>query len=205
MKKLMAAVIYFMLSVLLLVSAAYAWFTNRAALNNFVIVTGNIDLEVVDFCKFSDFDFDGITDVDESGGDVYIEIDYSEPFLLSNLSPADIVTFKLSVKNIGNISGLLNIYFNEFDGGLTDVMVLYSAGSDIIGDVMLSGEDKITVFENLPLEVDETFDAVFALKFADLQQIMQLNPQKFSLETADLNEYQSAEFTMKIIAELKSD
>lgn len=204
MKKLIMPVICLALCLMLLVTAAYAWFTNRMALNNFIIITGNIDLEVKKFCRLSDFDYDGITDTDEDGGDVYIDIDYSAGSLLSNLSPQDIVTFKLTVKNTGNINGMLNIYFDDFEGGLTDVLVLYSAGGEIIGDILLAGEDRIAVFENIALDEGTEFDAVFALKFADLQQLTQLNPQIFDSETRDLNDYQDAGFSMKIIVELKS-
>ena len=83
MKKLIMPVICLALCLMLLVTAAYAWFTNRMALNNFIIITGNIDLEVEKFCRLSDFDYDGITDVDEDGDDIYIDIDYSAGSLLS--------------------------------------------------------------------------------------------------------------------------
>jgi hypothetical protein len=215
-KKIVASAIYLVLSLLMLAYSVYAWFTNRVAVTNIIIKTGNIDVEAELYIG-QDYDYDGVVDIDENGDEIYLPLNnyktQGEPLqLVSGLNPGDIVSFKLWIKNVGTIDGMLGVYFGGFDGGLKDVMTLYSVNGTKTGDNggYIGGFSERELIYSAPekLRPEQESEVYFQLKFASLDELKALNPDTFS-QYSHLNDYKSGEgaektFFMNIIVELRT-
>lgn len=223
MKKIIASAIYLALSLIMLAYSAYAWFTNRVAVTNIIISTGNIEVSAT-LKAGRDYDFDGIVDINQDGSDSYFEIGGEEFIeIFSDLQPGDIVSFKLEITNEGSIDGILNIFLRGFFtedsytyGDLKDVFMLYSVNGDTSFGKYLGNIEDNSALEpvyTLPgvlksKQNENRAEVFFALKFLTLDELKTLNPDVFS-EKQNLEDYKSTEgdgkkFLMNIMVELRT-
>lgn len=190
MKKIIISVIMLILSLVSLIAAVYAWFTENININNIIITTGNVDV-AAELYRGKDFDKDGVLDTDINGQDI---IEPAVEFNLTDLCPGDIALYRLKVTNTGDYNGLLTVVFSGYEGGLQYVLVSaanqrYTAGS-------------ITAVSDIQLVKNSSADIDIILRFATLDELRQLSPSEFE-NTADLNAYQNKNFSMKITVKLE--
>lgn len=148
-------------TIVLFIFVAFAWYISLDKTNPIIINTGSLRAD----CKFYrgiDSNYDGELD-DES----FIEITEADLHFV-NVIPGQIYTFKLSVTNIGTISGFLSVrmnniitededllnYFNVSFVEPTETEIIFSAAED----------GKLELFNKYILEPETTFDFIFQIK-----------------------------------------
>lgn len=148
-------------TIVLFIFVAFAWYISLDKTDPIIINTGSLRAD----CKFYrgiDSNYDGELD-DES----FIEITEADLHFV-NVIPGQIYTFKLSVTNIGTISGFLSVrmnniitededllnYFNVSFVEPTETEIIFSAAED----------GKLELFNKYILEPETTFDFIFQIK-----------------------------------------
>lgn len=210
MKKLMFSIISLAVSFVLLIYSVYAWFSYRTTIDNIIITTGNMEI-TAELYKGQDFDLDGILDVDENNNEIFVLVNNTEGFLLENLNPNEIVTFKIHAENAGSLKGQLSIYFENFSGSLQDVLIIDNGTTPVGESQRLTGTRK-TALANQVIDkpgidlIPVPYDFIFKLRFATLTELLALDNSPFT-GYENLNAYQSTSeediktFKMDIIAE----
>lgn len=148
-------------TIVLFIFVAFAWYISLDKTDPIIINTGSLRAD----CKFYrgiDSNYDG-----ELDDDSFIEITEADLHFV-NVIPGQIYTFKLSVTNIGTISGFLSVrmnniitededllnYFNVSFVEPTETEIIFSAAED----------GKLELFNKYILEPETTFDFIFQIK-----------------------------------------
>lgn len=151
-------------SIVLFIFVAYAWFVTLEKTEPIIINTGSLRAD----CKFYrgiDSDYDGV--LDEGA---YEEITAAHLHFV-NVIPGQIYTFKLSVTNIGTVSGFLSVTIDDIFSEEEELMEYFTVSFDVpeTADIPLSASEngRLTLFEYFVLEPENTYDFVFQIRIGN--------------------------------------
>lgn len=208
--KLLSSIIMLMVAVVVFTTATVAWFTPSAQyIENIVVSSGTIDI-FAQLYRVEDFDLDGTPDIID-GEKVFTPIN---SISITNMTPGDVYSYCLDMKNTGDTDGDLNLSFSGVDETLKEVIsfnsTIYDASDD---EIVGAGTTRKLFSSNLsfgsvtsiaPVEVDAIpqVKIFFNITFETLNELKILNPTVFDT-VENLNEYQNLNFSIaKILVNL---
>ncbi len=137
-KKLLSSIVALIITLVLAVGVTFAWFQGAYSIvENWQFTTAKLDIKS-ELYQLSDFNKDGVVDINEDGTFIYTIQGYKDieqtqpiyaisasnstlntlPLEISQVVPGDIVTFKLVVHNIGTDEGVLYLRLKINDSAL---------------------------------------------------------------------------------------
>jgi len=140
-----------------LTSAIFAWMTLTEKTDNIIFTTGNLKVEA-NLYLVHDLNFDGINlDYDDT-------TEIIEPIIFERVTPGQIYTFKLVMKNEGTINGNLkvnlNLDTNVTNSNLKDLFLIeYEEPNNISTNL----KDKMLLFDEILLEKNNTYTFIFKI------------------------------------------
>lgn len=161
MKKLLYSVIMTLAALSLLITAVFAWFIIMEKTEPIIISTGSLNTSCALYYGV-DANFDGILDDDEC-----VEIT-EEGIVFSDVIPGQIYTYKMVVKNLGSVDGMLSV---EASGIIASHDDMYAGFSILFSDPeeknirMAAG--ALLLFSGHVLETKETYEFYFAITVGD--------------------------------------
>ena len=151
----------------LLAAASYAWFVTGAKVDGIIIQTGYIDTEVKLY-SVSDFNLDGVFDLDESGEVIAVPITEIE---IADMNPGEKFTYRIDITNTGNIDGILTVSIGGFSGELADVLYTLLIYPEGYGGQYLNGLSEVVLLEDFQLNADETIVLYFQIEFCTVERL----------------------------------
>jgi len=158
----------------------FAWYVSLDKTDPIIINTGSLRVE----CKFYrgiDSNYDG--DLDD---DSYVEITEADLHFV-NVIPGQVYTFKLTVTNIGTVSGFLSVrmndIFTEEEELLNYFIVSFSEPTET--EILLSAAEagRLELFNKYILEAETTFQFIFQIKVGNISD------DKFHLKTMTIEHF----------------
>lgn len=177
----------------LLIAASFAWFISfNNQIENILVTTGNIQMSAKLY-QMSDFNLDGILDVDENGNNIATEI---SSINISNMNPGEQYTYRLDVTNAGNIDGSLSLTLSDFSGSLSDVLYIDVINpSGVQKKFLYNFTQNLLIFDKFSLIINETDNILFKIKFATVSELNN-NSIPFNNSLEGLNYYKSKQLNI---------